>query len=130
VLQGEGTDTVQTKNGQIVLQIEPLVGAVKELDNRGISFFDDVELLRHQERDRHLLVQRPEDHPGPCRSPRQVGAHPADRHLRRVRGGNALSGNRRRTVLRGALGVALAMGVLLTAFNLGRNLYLDALPTR
>ena len=39
-----------------------------------------------------------------------------------------LSGNRRRTILRGALGVALAMGVLIVALALGRTAYLDALP--
>ena len=40
----------------------------------------------------------------------------------------ALSGNRRRTVLRSALGLALGLGVLLVALNTGRKFYLDALP--
>jgi hypothetical protein len=40
----------------------------------------------------------------------------------------ALSPNRRRTILRGALGVGLAMVLLLTVFNLARSAYLDALP--
>jgi hypothetical protein len=40
----------------------------------------------------------------------------------------ALSGNRRRTVLRGSLGLALGMGLLLALLNSGRHFYLDALP--
>jgi hypothetical protein len=40
-----------------------------------------------------------------------------------------LSGNRRRTILRSALGVALAMGLLLVVLGVARDLYLDALPT-
>ncbi len=40
----------------------------------------------------------------------------------------ALSPNRRRTILRGALGVGLAMVLLLTVFNLARSAYLNALP--
>jgi len=41
-----------------------------------------------------------------------------------------LSGNRRRTILRTALGIALGMALLLTLFNLGRSAYLDALPRK
>ena len=40
----------------------------------------------------------------------------------------ALSGNRRRTILRGSLGIALGIALLLVVFNAGRQLYLDALP--
>ncbi len=39
-----------------------------------------------------------------------------------------LSGNRRRTVLRSALGLALGMGLLLAVLNTGRHFYLGALP--
>jgi hypothetical protein len=38
-----------------------------------------------------------------------------------------LSPNRRRTALRAALGVVLAMALVLTGFNLGRSTYLDAI---
>ena len=40
-----------------------------------------------------------------------------------------LSGNRRRTILRTALGIAFAMALLLIVFNLGRTIYLDSLPS-
>jgi len=40
----------------------------------------------------------------------------------------ALSGNRRRTILRGSLGIALGFALLLAVLNSGRHFYLDALP--
>jgi hypothetical protein len=40
-----------------------------------------------------------------------------------------LSPNRRRTILRGALGLALGMALLLIAFNGGRHFYLNVLPS-
>jgi hypothetical protein len=39
----------------------------------------------------------------------------------------ALSPNRRRTLLRAALGLAFAMALVLIVFNLGRGVYLDAI---
>ena len=39
----------------------------------------------------------------------------------------ALSGNRRRTILRTGLGVAIAGALMLTLFNVGRSVYLNAL---
>src|SRR5262249_31637903 len=43
-LEGEGTETVQTRNGQVVLDVGPFVDQVKKrLDDRGITIFDDVE---------------------------------------------------------------------------------------
>ena len=38
VLEGEGTETVQTRNGQVVLNVGPLLDQVKKrLDDRGIT---------------------------------------------------------------------------------------------
>jgi hypothetical protein len=131
LLQGKGTDTVQTKNGEIVLDLAPLIDEVRQrLDDRGISLFDDLDIKRV---DRQIVIFSSED-------------------LRRAQSAVdlldtlawwlpiitvvlfalaiALSGNRRRTILRGSLGAALAVGLVLTAFNLGRTAYLDALPER
>ena len=41
-----------------------------------------------------------------------------------------LSPNRRRTILRSGLGLALGMALLLIAFNGGRHFYLNVLPSR
>jgi hypothetical protein len=129
VLEGKGTDSVSTKNGEIVLQVGPIAEKVADaLGNTGISFFEDLDTSRV---DREIVLFQAED-------------------LRRAQGAVSLlddlanylpfitlalfvvavvlSGNRRRTILRTALGIALGMGILLTIFNLGRTVYLDALP--
>jgi hypothetical protein len=129
VLEGKGTDSVSTKNGEIVLQVGPIAEKVADaLENTGVSFFDDLDTSRI---DREIVLFQAED-------------------LRRAQGAVSLlddlanylpfitlalfvvavvlSGNRRRTILRTALGIALGMGILLTIFNLGRTVYLDALP--
>jgi hypothetical protein len=129
VLEGKGTDSVSTKNGEIVLQVGPIAQKVADaLENTGISFFEDLDTSRV---DREIVLFKSED-------------------LRRAQSAVSLlddvanylpwvtlalfvvalllSGNRRRTILRTALGVALGMGILLTIFNLGRTVYLDALP--
>lgn len=131
VLQGKGNDTVQTENGQVVLDLAPVINEVRDsLSDRGITLFDDLDISRV---DRQIVIFSSDD-------------------LRRAQNvvdllntlawwlpiitvivfalAIALSGNRRRTVLRGSLGAALAVGLVLTAFNLGRTAYLDALPAR
>jgi hypothetical protein len=45
-------------------------------------------------------------------------------------GAIGLSGNRRRTIMRGAIGVAFAVAVQLVLLKAGRNLYLDAVTTK
>jgi hypothetical protein len=130
VLKGEGNDTLQTKNGEVVLQLQPMVDALKaELNDRGISFFDDVELPKNRS---SITIFASED------LKTAQGAVSALDTLAWVLpvllivvfgAAIALSGNRRRTVLRSALGVALAIGVMLIAFNVGRRAYLDALPS-
>ena len=132
VLQGEGTDNVTTKNGQVVVRLGPVVERVATaLSNTGISFFDDID--------------------GTPRGNRQIVLFESE-DLRKTQGAVdlldkvanylpfvalhpprccacALSGDRRRTILRTALGIALGMALLLTLFNLGRTVYLDALPS-
>src|SRR5262249_17529973 len=103
VLKGEGNDTVQTKNGEVVIMLQPMVDALKtELDDRGISFFDDVELPKHRN---SIVIFASED----LRSA-QSAVDALDTLawvlpvlLLVVFGAAiALSGNRRRTVLRAA----------------------------
>ena len=129
VLKGEGTERIATEDGMIVLKIGPIVERVAQaLSDRGITLFDDVD---GQRANREVVIFSSED-------------------LTKVQGlvdlldtlawvlpvvtlvvfaaAIALSANRRRTILRGALGIALAIGIVLTLFNLGRRLYLDALP--
>ena len=131
LLQGKGTDTVSTKNGEVVLHLDPLVDAVKkQLNDRGISFFDSVQLPSDAKNG--IVIFSSQDLRSAQNAvdlldtlywvlPVLVFVVFAAAIL--------LSGNRRKTVLHGALGVALATGILLVAFNTGRSFYLDALPS-
>ncbi len=131
VLQGKGTETVRTENGEIVLDLAPLIGEVRErLSDRGITLFDDLDIRRV---DRQIVIFSSDD----LRSA-QSAVDLLDTlawwlpiiTVVAFAVAIALSGNRRRTILRGSLGVALAVGLVLTAFNLARTAYLDALPER
>jgi hypothetical protein len=129
VLQGKGTQTVQTKNGQITITLAPIIDEVrKELDNRGITFFDNVKISGTKNQ---IVLFSSND-----LKTAQSAVDLFDKvavvlpilTFLVFAAAIILSGNRRRTVLRSALGVALAMGILLTASALGRTAYLDALP--
>jgi hypothetical protein len=124
VLEGEGTETLQTRNGQVVLNVGPLVDQVKKrLDDRGITIFDNVET-----KGQFVLFD----------SEQLTKTQSAVRLLKRVTyllpilallafaAAIALSPNRRRTVLRAALGLAFSMALVLIVFNLARGRYLDA----
>lgn len=128
VLLGSGTDTIATKNGDITVTIGPIVDKVTAALSSKTSLFDNVDTSGL---DKPIVLFSSED-------------------LRKVQGGTdllndlgnylpfvvlallvaaiALSGNRRRTILRTALGIALAMALMLIVFNAGRKIYLDALP--
>jgi hypothetical protein len=124
VLEGEGTKSVQTRNGQVVLNVGPLVDEVKKrLDDRGVTVFDSVETKAE-----FVLFD----------SEQLTKAQSGVRLLKRVTyalpilallafaAAIALSPNRRRTVLRAALGLAFGMALVLIVFNLARGRYLDA----
>jgi hypothetical protein len=125
VLEGEGTETVQTRNGQVVLNVGPFVDQVKKrLDDRGVTIFDDVET-----KGQFVLFD----------SEQLTKAQSGVRLLKRVTyllpilallafaAAIALSPNRRRTLLRAALGLAFGMALLLVVFSLARTAYLDAI---
>jgi hypothetical protein len=125
VLEGEGTETVQTRNGQVVLNVGPFVDQIKQrLDDRGITIFDDVE-----KNGQFVLFD----------SEQLTKAQSGVRLLKRVTyalpilallafaAAIALSPNRRRTLLRAALGLAFGMALLLIVFSLARTAYLDAI---
>jgi hypothetical protein len=129
VLQGEGTQTVATKNGEITLDLGPIIAEVREeLDDRGITFFDNVKIPSERRRivlfssDDLATAQGATDLLDTLATILPIATFLV------LAAAVALSGNRRRTILRAALGVALAMGILLTALALGRTQYLDALP--
>jgi hypothetical protein len=129
VLEGKGTESVSTKNGEIVLQVGPIAQKVADaLSNTGISFFEDLDTSSV---DREIVLFQSEDlrsAQGAVSLLDDVANYLPFVTLALFVVAVLLSGNRRRTILRTALGIALGMGILLTIFNLGRTVYLDALP--
>ena len=130
LLEGTGRgDSVTTRNGEVVVNLGPLVGRVQSaLEDRGINVFD-ADAARRVDRE-IVLIQ----------SDSLKSAQNITDLLQKLAYvlpiitllafalAIGLSGNRRRTIVRGALGVALGMGLLLVLFNFGRHFYLDALP--
>jgi hypothetical protein len=127
VLEGEGTETVETRDGKVVINVSGLTDLVKDrLGDRGVTIFERAERELPQE---FVLFD----------SEQLTKAQTGVRLLRRVTYALpiltlltfvvaiALSPNRRRTLLRAALGLAFGMALLLIAFNIGRNFYLDAI---
>lgn len=130
LLEGKGTKRVSTESGKVVLQLGPVLDRVRrELDDRGITFFDDARKGRVPSS--IVLI----DSDGLKKA--QNGVELLDKlavalpiaTVLLLAGGILLARDRRRALLRSALGVALAMALVLTIFNLARTLYLDALPS-
>jgi hypothetical protein len=119
-----------TNNGQVVVKLGPLVAKVQqELESRGIDVFSGASNRVKKE---IVLVDSDElkQVQGLTNLLQKLGYILPIVTLLVFAAAIALSGNRRRTVLRAALGVALTMAVLAVLFNAGRHFYLDALPDR
>jgi hypothetical protein len=130
LLQGKGTDTVDTKNGEVVVHIGPVVKKVAQRlgDTLGIDFFKNITGERV---DKTVVLFSSEDlrqAQGAVDLLNTVGNVLPFVLLALLAVAIWLSGNRRRTILRTALGIALGMGLMLVVFNLGRTIYLDVLP--
>jgi hypothetical protein len=127
VLKGEKVRNVETKNGEVAIAIGPIVSrTVARLQDVGIRGLDNVEVHN----DRVVLISSDQ------LDDAQSGVKLLDRlvvvlpivMVSAFAVAIAFSGNRRRTVLRSALGFALAMAFVGIALNIGRSLYLNSLP--
>jgi hypothetical protein len=128
VLEGTGRGNVETKNGQVVVHLGPVVDKVKAaLEKAGVDLFTGVD----SERVNSQIVLLDSDQ----LSRAQDAVDAFDKlaialpilTVALFVVAVLLSGKRRRTILRTSLGVALAVALLLTAFNVARSIYLDAL---
>jgi hypothetical protein len=129
VLQGKGVANIETKNGQVVVHLGPVVDRVKAaLEKTGINVFSGVE----GERVNNQVVLLDSDQ----LSKAQDAVDAFDKlvvvlpilTIAFFVIAVLLSGNRRRTILRTGLGLALGAALLLTVFNVGRSVYLNSLP--
>jgi hypothetical protein len=129
LLEGKGSDNIDTKNGQIVVKLGPVIDKVQSaLKSKGINVFNNLGPAK----DREIVL---------IDSKNLRKAQDLVSVLNKLAwvlpvltllffaAAIWLSPNRRRTILRGALGVALATGLLLIVFNFGRHFYLSALPS-
>jgi hypothetical protein len=130
VLTGGGS-RVTTKNGTVAINMEQIVANVKQrLDDRGITIFDDVQVPADKEQ---LVIVQSDDLTkvqGLVDVLQTVAWVLPFVALACFAGAIGLSRNRRRTIQRGALGVAFAVAVMLVLLKTGRNLYLDAVTTK
>ncbi len=128
VLTGGGS-RVTTENGTVAIDTAQIVENVKaRLDARGITVFDDV-----QPRNEQFVLFQSDDLAqvqGLVDLLQTIAWVLPFVALACLGGAIALSGNRRRTIQRGALGVAFAVAVQIVLLKAGRNLYLDAVTTK
>ena len=126
VLTGKGGKMVQTKNGQVVVNLAPALARVEQrLHDRGIQIFDkippsaipsnfvilDSKQLKQGQRGVRLLKTLA------IALPLLV--------LALLAAAIALSERRRRTLLQASLGIAASMAVLGVLLIIGRSIYLD-----
>ena len=125
LLTGEGKN-IAVKNDKVVLDLSAVIDEeVKRLDQRGVTVFDSV-----AKKQKNLQVELFDA--GQLQKAR-TAVHLLDR-LRIVLvvlvfvllgAALALSGNRRRTLMRWALGIVIAMAVTAALLALGRSAYLS-----
>jgi hypothetical protein len=127
VLTGGGS-RVSTTDGTVRLNIETIFDNVKQrLDAKGITVFDSVELpTKYQS---VVLFQSKElEQVQGLVDLLQTMAWVLPFILLLCFGGAiALSSNRRRTIMRAGIWVAVAVGIQLALLSVGRNFYLDAI---
>ncbi|HSS80536.1 MAG TPA: hypothetical protein VLK24_04990 [Gaiellaceae bacterium] len=126
VLTGKGGRLVETKNGQVVVNLAPMLARVEQrLHDRGINIFDrispsaipsnfvilDSKTLKQSQRGVRLLKTLS------IALPLLV--------LALIAAAIGLSERRRRTLLQASLGIAASMAVLGALLTIGRSIYLD-----
>jgi hypothetical protein len=129
LLTGDNSGVVTSDRGKVSLDLGKVEAKVKQaLDKQGITIFDKVPTTNGTS---FVLFE----------SDQLVKYQGLIKWLDRLSyllpiltvvcyaGGIVLTENRRRGVVRAAIGLAVAMGVLLVGVSLGRNYYLNALKT-
>ena len=130
VLTGGGS-RVTTEDGTVAIDTAQIVENVKaKLDARGITVFDDAQVPAGSEQLVLFQSKDLEQVQGLVDLLQTIAWVLPFAALACFAGAIALSGNRRRTVQRGAIGVAFAVAVQIVLLKAGRNLYLDAVTTK
>ena len=128
LLEGKDTKRLGTKDGEITLKLGPIAEKVQSvLDKAGIDVFSGGSGSTPQ----IVLISSSDlkSAQGITDLLQKLAWVLPVLTILAFAGAIALSGNRRRTILRSGLGIAFGMGILLVVLNLGRHFYLDALPS-
>jgi len=128
LLTGDTSGPVTANDGVVSLNLGKVADqAIQALDQRGITIFDKVQTGNGPE----LVL---------FKSTQLARAQAVTRQVNRLTvvlplvtlllfiGAVLLAMNRRRGFVRATLGLAVSMGLLLLGFDIGRNIYLHALP--
>jgi hypothetical protein len=126
VLTGKGGRLVQTKNGQVVVNLAPALARVEQrLHDRGIDIFDKIppEAIRSS----FVILDSKQLKQGQrgVRLLKTLAIALPLLVLALFAAAIALSQRRRRTLLQAALGLAASMAVLGALLTIGRSIYLD-----
>ena len=125
-----GGSRVSTQNGTVAINTAQIFGNVKaKLDAKGINIFDSVQLPASAQEFVLFQSKDLEQVQGLVDVLQTLAWVLPFVALACFAGAIALSRNRRRTIQRGAIGVAVAVAVQLVLLKAGRNLYLDAVTT-
>jgi hypothetical protein len=130
VLTGNEGGRVTTKNGEVVVRLGPVVETVRaQLSKLGVDVLSGA---GQRESKQFVLFQSEEltKIQGVVDLLDDVAFALPIILLVMLGAAIALSGNRRRTVLRAAIGIAIGMALVLVVFNVGRSFYLDAFKNR
>jgi hypothetical protein len=130
LLKGESRrGNITTNNGQVAVNLGPFLGKVQAaLEKRGIDVFDAQSVSASKRQIVLVDSQTLKSAQGATDLLQKLAYILPFLTLLAFVVAIVLSGDRRRTILHAALGIALAMALLLVIFNVGRRFYLDALP--
>lgn len=130
VLTGNGSRTITTSNGEVAVNLAPVVDRVrKRLDSLGIDIFSGANAKRVSPRIVLFKSDDLEKAQGATDLLQKGAIVLPILTLLLFAAAIALSRNRRKTVLHAGLGLSIGMLVILTAFNVGRTFYLDAVKS-
>jgi hypothetical protein len=130
VLTGEGGRAISTRNGEVAVNLGPVVDRVRQrLSGLGIDAFSNSSGTRVSPRFVLFQSEELEKAQSAVDLLQKLAIALPILMLLLFAAAIALSRDRRRTTLHAGLGFAFSMLVVLTAFNLGRSAYLDAVKT-
>ena len=126
VLTGKGGKVVQTKNGQVVVNLAPMLARVEQrLHDRGIDIFDKIPPTAIPSNFVLLDSKQLEQGQRGVRLLKTLAIALPLIVLALIAAAIGLSERRRRTLLQASLGIAASMAVLGALLTIGRSIYLD-----